>query len=100
MNIIKAISVLEPGESAVVVFTRGINLKRDADGNGSSGSWKLNPRDLLRVTRIIIYDRNDIAGRNWVFSGKLEKIMPSINPNGIFFISPNLGKSVPRIAHG
>lgn len=36
--------LLRSGESALVIFTRGIHFETFADGTGSSGYWKVAPQ--------------------------------------------------------
>jgi hypothetical protein len=52
MNIDHATSLLSPGETAVALLTRGPHLDIRPDGSGSSGNWKITPRDFDKV---IIY---------------------------------------------
>ena len=52
MNIDRATSLLKPGETAVALLTRGPHLELRPDGTGSSGNWKMKPRDRDKV---IIY---------------------------------------------
>jgi hypothetical protein len=52
----KATDFLKPGETAIVVFTDGLNLTIEQDGTGTSGNWIMNPS--RRPDRIIIYHRH------------------------------------------
>ena len=53
----KAQSLLEAGQTAVAVFTKGSNLNLNADGTGTTGDWKV--RGDLDVDKVIIYHRRD-----------------------------------------
>ncbi len=52
----KAIDFLIPGETAIVVFTDGLNLTIQPDGTGTSGNWIINPH--RQADKIIIYRRD------------------------------------------
>jgi hypothetical protein len=52
----KAIDFLKPGQTAIVVFTEGLNLTIRPDGTGASGNWIINT--LRRTDKIIIYRRD------------------------------------------
>lgn len=54
------IELLEPGESALVVFTHGQHFNLDPDGTGSSGDWVIDPD--RHVDRFIVYSRRGPAG--------------------------------------
>src|SRR5215203_5301611 len=56
MNINSALDVLKSGESAIVLFTRGLHLFSE-DGKGWSGYWKSKPERHLPLHRVVIYDR-------------------------------------------
>ena len=45
--------VLRPGDSAVVLMTRGAVLKLNEDGTGSTGNWRASPGP--HVNRVILY---------------------------------------------
>lgn len=49
--------LLEPGQSAVAVFTRQDKLCLNADGTGSSGNWKLDA--AATFDKVVIYCRED-----------------------------------------
>jgi hypothetical protein len=53
--------LLKPGESALVLFTRGRRLTINDDGSGSSGNWILDRN--LRVKRVIVYHQLPEADR-------------------------------------
>ena len=50
-----ALDLLDPGESAVVLFTRGAHLTIDADGSGTSGNWVMSSSHS--PDKVIIYCR-------------------------------------------
>ena len=60
-NIDKAVHLLQPGETAVAVFTDGTYLHINADGSGTSGKWKMDAERT--ASRVIIYKKNG-RGRN------------------------------------
>jgi hypothetical protein len=55
----KASDLLNPGETAMVVFTEGLHLVLHSDGTGTSGNWKIDPK--RRVGKVIIYKRDSEA---------------------------------------
>jgi hypothetical protein len=57
-----ASNLLQSGETAIVLFTKGMRLvDRKSDGSGSSGNWVTNPGHHEIPDKVIIYDR--IPGR-------------------------------------
>src|SRR5882672_9732217 len=75
-----AIALLSPGETALVIFTKGDHLTNNHDGTGSTGWWKIDPKH--RVDRIIIYRRaSKDQADNDLFIGR---------PNGVE--GPNEGR--------
>ena len=59
MRINHASDLLDPGESAIVVFTRNRHLVRiNADGSGTSGNWHTNPDHHDIPDKLIIYNRS------------------------------------------
>src|SRR5262249_23078430 len=54
------LDVLNPGETALAVFTDGHNLQFNADGTGTSGNWVADPARV--VARFVIYLRHGPAG--------------------------------------
>ena len=50
-------NVLIPGQSAIAVFTKGMNLNLRQGGISESGIWKVN--EFRRVDKIIVYFRHD-----------------------------------------
>lgn len=58
MNINRASDLLETGESAIVLFTKGMYLVQiNPDGSGSSGNWVTSPDHHPRPEKVIIYNR-------------------------------------------
>lgn len=55
MTINSVRDVLQPGESALVIFTRDRELTLRPDGSGFTGNWVLDPR--RRQSRVVIYNR-------------------------------------------
>ena len=58
-----ATDLLQPGETALVVFTDGRHFLQYQDGSGQSGNWKVDPN--RRVDRVIVYMR--VAWRNEIY---------------------------------
>ena len=72
VNRIRAIDLLRHGESAICVFTRGDFLGLD---EGATGYWRINPDDVGKVDKVIVYHRdNDI---NRLFIGDYSHIVPA-----------------------
>src|SRR6266571_8663795 len=58
MAINRAFDLLDSGESAIVLFTRELNLvEPNADGSGTSGNWLTNPDYHDQPDKVIIYNR-------------------------------------------
>jgi hypothetical protein len=51
----RARDLLQAGETAVVIFTRGSNFQIHADGTGVTGYWKVMPQG--DVDQVIVYHR-------------------------------------------
>lgn len=51
----RAIDVLNPGETALVLFTRGELFIHRSDGTGETGNWRIDPTRIS--DRVIIYRR-------------------------------------------
>jgi hypothetical protein len=61
-DINRAADLLDPGESAIALFTKGLRLVEiNSDGSGSSGNWVTNPGHHETPNKVIIYDR--VLGR-------------------------------------
>lgn len=43
--------LVKPGETAIVVVTRGDQLRFDHQGDGKTGNWKVDPKRQRVVTR-------------------------------------------------
>lgn len=56
-NINCASDLLDAGESAIVLFTKGMHLVFNSDGSGSSGYWHTKPNHHLPLDKVIIYNR-------------------------------------------
>jgi hypothetical protein len=61
--------VINPNQSAVVVFTHGEHLSFDALGNGSTGNWVVDPENVEDVDKVIIYLRRGDEMVNRIFLG-------------------------------
>lgn len=64
MSIQTASELLHPGETALVLFTRGTQFQQYANGTGSTGYWKVHPDKA--VDCVIIYHRQD-DGTNEIY---------------------------------
>ena len=69
----KALDLLQPGETAIVLFTRGDNLRIQSDGTGESGNWKMNPD--CDFNKVIIYLRK--KDKNQIYIGTFSDIVDS-----------------------
>lgn len=56
-----AIDLIEMGESAVVIFTRGDNFERGAKGRGSTGDWAVDRARIERLDWVIVYCRDPLC---------------------------------------
>src|SRR5438874_1334261 len=54
------LDVLQPGESALAVFTDGRHFQLNGDGTGTSGNWVAGPERV--VDRFVVYHRDGRAG--------------------------------------
>ena len=59
MVINSALDLLQPGESAVVLFTRGQHLTLNPDGSGLSGNWRMGT--YRNPDKVILYWRHPEA---------------------------------------
>lgn len=73
----KAEELVKPGETAVVVFTRGDQMSFDQQGEGKSGNWKVDPKSLEGCDKVIIYKRGVSVDDNRVYIGEYMGIEPS-----------------------
>lgn len=73
----KAKDLVQFGEKAVVLFTRGPHFLLDRDGNGSTGNWVINEDSLNGTDKVIIYKRDETNGKNIVFLGDYQDCRPS-----------------------
>jgi hypothetical protein len=82
-----AIELIKPGETAVVVFTKGLHLNYDGSiQKGESGKWKVSPYLLDPVTKIIIYLRDPETLVNCVLMGSYSGYEPSgLSDRYVFF---------------
>src|SRR4051812_31079378 len=88
MVINSALDLLQPGESAVVLFSRGSHLTLNPDGSGESGNWHFNANRI--PDKVIIYLRHPEA---WpqadIYSGNYVDAVDSPEP----------GRSIVRFSH-
>ncbi len=72
-KIIRAEEVLEKGQTAVVIFTRGSDLEiyDDGSGRGHSGFWKIGL--YRKYDKVVIYLREE-DGRNIIYTADVEDI--------------------------
>jgi len=77
----QASEVLQPGQTAVVVFTHGEHFSFDVAGNGSSGKWVLDPETVKEVDKVIIYLRRDYENVNRIFLGNFAGLRASNLPD-------------------
>lgn len=71
----KAQEILENDETAVVIFTDGLNLNISADGMSASGVWRIDKN--LSVDKVIIYLRNKSKKVNEIYIGDFVELTPS-----------------------
>ena len=64
-EIMRARDLIEPGETAVVIFTHGLHFALQEDGGGSTGNWKLNVK--RQFDRVIICHRRGSIEENDVY---------------------------------
>ena len=80
----KAIEFINPGETAVVVFTHGDNLRVDPQsGDGESGNRKITPDALDFVNRVIVYLRRTGEPANHVLVGDFSGFRMSEEPGRV-----------------
>ncbi len=77
----QASEVLQPDQSAIVLFTHGENFSFDVSGKGSTGKWVLDPETVEKVDKVIIYVRRDYENVNRIFLGNFTDIRPSDIPD-------------------
>lgn len=71
----KAKDILEEEETAVVIFTDGLNLVINDDGSGESGVWVV--KKNLSVEKVIIYLKNKTENINKVYLGDFSHLESS-----------------------
>jgi hypothetical protein len=65
----KSIELVEPGQNAVVIFTRGPLFVYDEKGEGTTGNWTAGAGSLDEMDKVIIYKRDDLTGNNHIYMG-------------------------------
>ncbi|RRR71574.1 MAG: HNH endonuclease [Candidatus Viridilinea halotolerans] len=71
----KARDFIQDGECVIVVFTTGHKLEINKDHSGFTGNWPIDPHN--KIDRVIIYYRNELAGKNNVFLATFEEAVLS-----------------------
>jgi hypothetical protein len=71
----KARDVIEPGETAVAIFTSGRRFKLNQDGSGSTGNWVISQR--RKTDKVIIYKQDAERGQHEIYVGLLIEIIDS-----------------------
>lgn len=61
----KAKTLLKPGETALVVFTKGPRFEFRSNGSGETGNWKIDPRRSF--SKVIIYRRRPEQRGNEIY---------------------------------
>jgi hypothetical protein len=77
----QASEVIQPNQTAVVVFTHGEHFSYDVGGKGSIGKWVLDPETVKGIDKVIIYLRRDYENVNRIFLGNYAGIHTSNLPN-------------------
>lgn len=77
----QASEVLQPNQTAVVVFSHGEHFSFDVGGKGSIGKWVLDPETINGIDKVIIYLRRDYENVNRIFLGNYAGIRPSNIPD-------------------
>jgi hypothetical protein len=83
----KAVDLVNPGEKAIVVFTRGEHFEHDNNGKGFTGYWVAGGNTIEQIDKVIVYVQDTIAGTNKVYLGTYSHWEPSPRPGrkNIFF---------------
>ena len=68
----KAAELVQPGQNAIVVFTRGDLFTHNQDGDGSTGNWTARENSLVGIDKVIIYKRDDLTGNNHIYISDYE----------------------------
>lgn len=76
-----ASEVIQPNQSAIVVFTHGEHFSYDVGGKGSIGKWELDPAAVKEIDKVIIYLRRDYENMNRIFLGNFASLRTSNIPN-------------------
>lgn len=89
----KAKDVLNVGEKAVVLFTRGPHFYLDRDGNGSTGNWVINENSLVGIDKVIVYKRDETNGKNIVYIGDYQNCRPSNEQRRLILTFTNMNEA-------
>jgi hypothetical protein len=71
----KAYEILQPGETAVAIFTRGERFKLKQDGSGSTGNWVISQR--RKTDKVIIYKQDTERRQHEIYVGLPVEIIDS-----------------------
>jgi hypothetical protein len=71
----KALDLVQPGEKALILYTRGLHFEQQPDGTGSTGDWVISPH--REFDRVIIYMPEGPTNRRAVFTAAPTEIVPS-----------------------
>ena|SRR5579875_3614672 len=71
----KALDLVQPGEKAVIVYTRGLHFEQHPDGTGSTGNWVISPHRA--IDRVIIYMPEGPTDRRAIFTAEARAIIPA-----------------------
>ena len=74
----RASDLINPGETAVVLFTRGDLFTFSPDRTGETGNWRLDPR--REPDRVVIYRRGASPTSNELFVASYAGSRPSNEP--------------------
>lgn len=75
----KAKDIVGGGESAVLIFTDGRNLKINEDGTGHSGNWRV--KLDARADKVVVYFRNKLKNVNEIYLGDFVQLIASTEPH-------------------
>lgn len=69
---------INPNETAVVFFTRGLHFSFDPNGNGQIGNWVIAIDTVEEIAdKVIVYVKDDQNGKNRIFVGNYSGVKPS-----------------------
>lgn len=83
MHIEHALDALEQGQDAIIVMTRGLYLKMNSDGSGTSGNWPTKPAKHGPPEKLIIYRRPDDHAQAEVYVADYVSDEPASEPKRV-----------------